>query len=226
MTAINAHDDLLASLGVTPFAEKKAVRDPSELGIDAFLELMVTQLKNQDPSAPMDNTQMLTQMSQFASVSGLDKLNESFADLSSSMTSDQALQAGSLIGREVLVPTDTGYLTSGGTVRGQVELAHSADVVIRISDATGQMVRELNIGDHEGGAVQFSWDGITDSGDYAGPGYYNIQVEAGGSEGTEALQTQLFAPVESVTIGGTGQGLTLNLGGLGPVAFDQVRQIN
>ncbi len=138
MTAINAHDDLLASLGVTPFAEKKAVRDPSELGIDAFLELMVTQLKNQDPSAPMDNTQMLTQMSQFASVSGLDKLNESFADLSSSMTSDQALQAGSLIGREVLVPTDTGYLTSGGTVRGQVELAHSADVVIRISDATGR----------------------------------------------------------------------------------------
>ncbi len=87
-------------------------------------------------------------------------------------------------------------------------------------------MRELNIGDHEGGAVQFSWDGITDSGDYASPGYYNIQVEAGGSEGTEALQTQLFAPVESVTIGGTGQGLTLNLGGLGPVAFDQVRQIN
>ncbi|MEJ1353545.1 MAG: flagellar hook assembly protein FlgD [Candidatus Sedimenticola sp. (ex Thyasira tokunagai)] len=226
MTTTTATDELLTSLGIQPFKEKAAINDPEELGMDAFLELMVTQLNNQDPFEPMDNSQMLTQMSQFASVSGLDKLNESFADLSSSMTSDQALQAGSLIGREVLVPTDTGYLTSGGTVRGQVELAHSADVVVRISDATGQMVRELNIGDHEGGAVQFSWDGITDSGDYANPGYYSIQVEAGGSEGTEALQTQLFAPVESVTIGGTGQGLTLNLGGLGPVAFDQVRQIN
>ncbi|MES9855294.1 MAG: flagellar hook assembly protein FlgD [Sedimenticola sp.] len=226
MTTTSATDELLTSLGIQPFKEKERISDPAEMGLDTFLELMVTQLNNQDPFEPMDNSQMLTQMSQFASVSGLDKLNASFAGLSSTMTSDQALQAGSLIGRDVLVPMDSGYLASGGTINGQVELAQSADVVVRISDVAGQLVRELNLGDRAGGSVQFSWDGITDSGDYANPGYYTVQIDAGGGESVEALQPQLFAPVESVTIGGAGQGLTLNLGGLGPVAFDQVKQIN
>lgn len=226
MTTVSATDELLASLGIKSAADKQPVNDPADLGIDDFLELMVTELNNQDPFDPMDNSQMMTQISQFAAVTGLDQLNESFAGLSSSMTSDQALQAGSLIGRDVLVPIDAGYLASGGSINGQVEIGQSADVVVRITDPSGQMVRELDLGTRPGGAVQFSWDGLTDGGEYAAPGFYQVQVEAGGSGGTEALETHLFAPVESVTIGGTGQGLTLNLSGLGPIGFDQVRQIN
>ncbi|MET0105118.1 MAG: flagellar hook assembly protein FlgD [Sedimenticola sp.] len=226
MTAVNADNDFLKQLGLTPLQTDTRVNDASELGIDAFLKLMVTQLSNQDPFEPMDNTQFVSQMAQFASVTGLDKLNESFDSFSASMTSDQALQAGSLIGREVLVPVDQGHLSAGGAIRGQVELGQSATVKVRVTDAVGQLVREISLGQQQAGPVHFSWDGITSDGEYAPVGNYRIQVEARRSGNAESLQTQIFAPVESVVLGSSGQGLTLNLEGLGPVAFNQVKQIN
>ena len=64
-----------------------------ELGQSDFLTLMITQFKNQDPFKPMENTELATQISQFATVSGIDDLNSSFRTLSSTLTSDQALQA-------------------------------------------------------------------------------------------------------------------------------------
>ncbi|MES9844823.1 MAG: flagellar hook assembly protein FlgD [Candidatus Sedimenticola sp. PURPLELP] len=226
MAAVNTDNDFLKQLGLSPIQSDKKVNDASELGIDAFLKLMVTQLSNQDPFEPMDNTQFVSQMAQFASVTGLDKLNESFDSFSASMTSDQALQAGSLIGRDVLVPSDQGYLATGGAIRGQVELDQSAKVVLRVTDAVGQLVREVSLGQQQAGPVHFSWDGITNEGEYAPSGNYNIQVEARYSGQSVSLQSQLFAPVESVSLGSSGQGLTLNLEGLGPVAFNQVKQIN
>ncbi|OOZ37712.1 flagellar hook assembly protein FlgD [Solemya velesiana gill symbiont] len=226
MTTVNTDNDLLAQLGLSPIQSDKRVNDASELGIDAFLKLMVTQLSNQDPFEPMDNTQFVSQMAQFASVTGLDKLNESFDSFSASMTSDQALQAGELIGHDVLVPAYQGYLAPGGAIWGQVELDQNAKVTLRVTDAVGQVVREVSLGQQQAGPVHFSWDGITSAGDYAPSGNYYIQVDASYNGKTEALQSYLFAPVESVVLGSSGQGLTLNLEGLGPVAFNQVKQIN
>jgi len=225
-SSIASNDQILASLGLTPLESKAAVNDPSELKMDDFLTLMVTELNYQDPFKPMDNSQLSAQMAQFASVSGLDQLNQSFAELSANVTSDQALQAGTLIGREVLVPTDLGYLTSGGAIKGQVELEQRADVVVRVTNAVGQLVRELPLGLQEAGALRFSWDGITDGGDYAPAGNYWIEVNARIDGQSEVLQPQIFAPVESVNTGADGQGLVLNLQGLGPVEFKQITQIN
>jgi flagellar basal-body rod modification protein FlgD len=74
------------------------------------------------------------------------------------------------------------------------------------------------------GSLNFSWDGLNDSGDYAPPGLYNIQVEAIQNDRAVDLQTKLFSKVESVNLSG-GNGLTLNLEGLGPIAFNNVQQI-
>ncbi|MEW7979596.1 MAG: flagellar hook assembly protein FlgD [Candidatus Sedimenticola endophacoides] len=217
-------DEVLASLGIKPFHEKAPVNDPSKLGMEDFLTLMITELNDQDPFEPMDNTQMIAQMAQFASVSGLDQLNKSFAELSANLTSDQALQAGALVGRQVLVPTDIGYLGTGGAIKGQVELEQSAEVTLRVTDATGQLVRELPLGMQQGD-VHFAWDGITDSGAYASPGIYWIEVDARYGRETAVLQPQIMAPVASVGTGADGKGLVLNLEGLGPVEFNQVTQI-
>lgn len=226
MSTINTQTDTFASLGLAGNGDAaKKTNDASKLGLDTFLQLMVTQMNNQDPFEPMDNGDFLGQIAQFGAVSGLDQLNESFGGLSASLTSSQALQAGSLIGREVLAPVGTGYLGAGGSLRGEVDLdAGTASVVMRVSDSSGQLVREMDLGSAESGPLRFTWDGGTDSGGYAPPGLYNIGLHAARSDGSEQLETQLMAQVESVNVSEV-NGLTLNLAGLGPVSFNSVRQI-
>ena len=85
----------LSSLGLgVPAATKK-----TDLGQTDFLNLMMTELKNQDPTKPMDSSSFLGQLAQFGTVSGLANLQTSFDSLKTSLVSNQALQAASLVGR-------------------------------------------------------------------------------------------------------------------------------
>jgi flagellar basal-body rod modification protein FlgD len=226
MNGVNAQENLFASLGLTTSdPQSRGTNKANELGLNTFLKLMVTQLNNQDPFKPMENGDFLGQIAQFGSVTGLEQLNKNFESLAASITSGQALQAGSLVGREVLAPVDTGVLTAGGSLRGQVRLDQSSpQVTVRISDEYGQLVRELPLGSSSPGGLNFSWDGIDNAGNYAPPGRYNVQVEAVQNDRTVDLQTQLFSRVESVNLSGY-NGLTLNLEGLGPISFNNVQQI-
>ena len=226
MNNISAQDDLFSSLGLSRVQQdSKGTNDASELGLDTFMKLMVTQLNNQDPFKPMDNGAFLGQIAQFGSVTGLDKLNNQIQDLSTSLTSGQALQAGSLVGHEVGVPMDVGTLQSGEAIRGQVVLPESSsEVTLRVYDPYGQLVREMPMGPADAGTLRFSWDGLNDKGSFMSPGRYRMEVSA--QQGGQAVvqQTELFSNVESVSLSGA-NGLTLNLAGLGPVAFNSVKQI-
>ena len=132
---------------------------------------MVTQLNNQDPFKPMENGDFLGQIAQFGSVTGLEQLNQNFESLAGSITSGQALQAGSLVGREVLAPIDTGYLIPGGSVRGQVGLEQSSpQVTVRITDQVGQLVREMPMGYGTAGQPELQLGRHERLGSYAPPG--------------------------------------------------------
>ncbi|WP_078120719.1 flagellar hook assembly protein FlgD [Thiosocius teredinicola] len=226
MSTITAQEDVFASLGLTSnTTQARGTNDATELGLNTFLKLMVTQLNNQDPFKPMENGDFLGQIAQFGSVTGLEQLNQNFESLAASITSGQALQAGSLVGREVLAPVDSGYLSTGSTVRGQVELAQSSpEVTLRVTDSVGQLVREMPLGSAPSGALEFNWDGLTDAGTYANPGIYHFSVQAMQNGEPVNLETKLFAKVDSVNLSGS-NGLTLNLDGLGPIAFNNVQQI-
>lgn len=226
MNTLNTQEDLFASLGLASRPDTaRAANDAGDLGLNDFLKLMVTQLNNQDPFEPMDNGDFLSQIAEFGSVTGLEELNQNFTDLAASITSNQALQAGSLVGREVLAPVDTGYLLTGGSLRGQVELEQSSpQVTVRVFDQVGQLVREMPMGSAPPGALKFTWDGINDLGEFVAPGHYSIRVEAIQNDRAVEMQTKMFATVESVNLNGR-NGLTLNLEGLGPIAFNNVQQI-
>lgn len=227
MSAISAQNNIYESLGLTAEPQANTAKnDPSSMGLETFLKLMITQLNNQDPFKPMENGEFLSQIAQFGSVSGLEELNNSFSSLAATMTSGQALQAGSLVGREVLVSTDTARLNAGGSVSGQVDLdRRSTSTTLKVYDQVGQLVREMSLGPQEAGELRFQWDGMKSSGDYANPGLYRFEVESVlNGEGTKQ-NTEIFAQVDSVSLGGA-EGLTLNLAGLGPVSFNSVKQIN
>src|ERR1700733_7689540 len=82
----------------------------TSLGGADFLTLMLAQLKNQDPTSPVDSNTFLTQLAQLSEVQGITSLNTNFSTLSSSLTSNQALQASSLLGHQALVTSSTATL--------------------------------------------------------------------------------------------------------------------
>jgi flagellar basal-body rod modification protein FlgD len=214
--------DALGLSSNTAQTQKKAA-----LGQDDFLKLMVTQLKSQDPFKPMEDGQFLAQLAQFSTVSGINELKTSFADFSSSMVSNQALQASGLLGREVLVNKSTGLLEAGGSLGAAIDLTASAgDVRVQVKNASGEIVRNVSLGTQPAGLASFKWDGVTDKGEVAPAGQYTITAQPViNGKVQPAASVLVEARVESVTIGGT-QGLTLSLKGLGDVAFADVRKIS
>jgi flagellar basal-body rod modification protein FlgD len=223
VNAITNDTTLFQTLGLSQELQQKS---NGELQLEDFLDLMVTELTHQDPFKPMENSELASQISQFATVSGIDELNDKFSDLSGSLLSDQSMQAANLIGRNVLAPLGGGYLETGGSVDGVVGLNDPAsDVTVSVYNAGGALVREIELGTQTKGEVRFSWDGTADTGEYAPAGQYQITARASnnGEEFSPYVLTE--AEVSSVSIGTGGQGLALNLKGLGPISFNDVAEI-
>jgi flagellar basal-body rod modification protein FlgD len=195
------------------------------LGQDAFLELMLTQLQHQDPLNPMESADFLSQVAQFGTVNGITELNGSFATLSSSLQSNQALQASTMVGNTVLVPSDRTVLTPGNQVSGKVFSESSTpNLILDISDASGQSVRKISLGTQAAGLVEFKWDGLNNNGEPLPAGTYGIQAAA--QVGGEAVaQTVLVnAKVDSVSLI-TGKEPLLNLNGIGAYSMSDVLEI-
>jgi len=216
----------LQNLGLASQTQTTADKKSNDLAQGDFLELMVTQLQNQDPMDPMDSGAFLGQIAQFSTVNGIQDLQTSFASFAASAASDQALQASNLVGRRIIAPLEKGVLLEGGSLDGELTLpASSPDVSIRISDESGQLVKTISLGTQTAGPVKFAWDGLKDDGNAASSGLYSIDAQARIDGQNFELDTQLAADVESVTLGGAGRGLQLNLSGLGSVDFSNVKRI-
>jgi flagellar basal-body rod modification protein FlgD len=200
------------------------------LGGADFITLMLAQLQNQDPTSPVDSNTFLTQLAQLSEVQGITSLNTSFSTLSTGLSSNQALQASSLLGHQALVDSGTVSLASAGAATtGAVSVPQStAQVTLSISDASGALVRQINLGAQSSGLANFSWDGKEGNGSQAPAGTYTLTATyAGQTSGSTAATTLINGTVESVSMGGAGStGLTLNVAGVGSVPFSNVQQIS
>lgn len=195
-----------------------------ELGQEDFLQLMLTQLKNQDPFKPMESGEFLGQLAQFGTVSGLSELKSSFESLATSLVSNQALQAASLVGRSALVESKGVTIGTGQPVAAAVDMPTASGAVrVSIIDATGQIVREIDLGTRPAGLASFTWDGKTETGTAAPGGRYTFLAEFLSDGEVEAAKTLVSAPVESVLFGA--DGFSVHLRGVGEVPFSAVREI-
>jgi flagellar basal-body rod modification protein FlgD len=198
------------------------------LGGTDFLTLMLAQLKNQDPTSPVDSNEFLSQLASLSEVQGITQLNTQFTSLSNSLVSGQALQASALLGHQALVKSSTATLaTAGGTVNGAVSVPQtSSQVVVNISNSAGVLVDSINLGAQTAGTTNFSWNGQTSSGAAAPAGTYTLSAQVAGVSGSTAVTTLVSGTVNSVTMGSGSTGLTLNISGLGSVPFSNVQQIS
>ncbi|MGZ8197235.1 MAG: flagellar hook assembly protein FlgD [Burkholderiales bacterium] len=189
---------------------------------DRFLKLLVTQMKNQDPLNPLDNAQVTTQLAQISTVGGIDKLNTSITNLSSSLLAAQSAQSASLIGRNVYALGSTLAL-SGGKATGAFDLQGTADrVTVMISDSAGALVRRIELGQRAAGVSPFEWDGKTDAGIAAPAGNYVFQVSAARGNAAVTAEPMSIGRVSGVSLGNA---MTLDLEGGGSVAVNNVKRI-
>ena len=190
---------------------------------DRFLKLLVTQMKNQDPLNPLDNAQVTSQLAQINTVSGIEKLNSTLQNLSTSFMAGQSLQSAALIGRNVL--TDSNRLAWNGTpVTGAAELAQPADrMTVTIADAAGNTVRTIELGAQKTGTAQFQWDGLNDGGARMPDGAYSFRIAAQRG-GQPVTATPLgIGRVASVSFGN--EGLRVDVDGIGAIQLFQIKRI-
>jgi flagellar basal-body rod modification protein FlgD len=196
----------------------------AELGQDAFLTLMLAQLRNQDPLKPLEPQEFLGQLAQFSSVTGIQGMKDSVAELAGSLRSSQVLEGATLVGRSVLAVGNAAQLEATGGVSGAVttpEGATSIDVTIK--DASGALVRQFSVAPQSGNTA-FAWDGTDSRGSRAASGAYRIDVAARVGGATESLETMLQRRVESVTLDPNTSSLSLNTSA-GAIALADVRRI-
>lgn len=198
------------------------------LGGTDFLTLMLAQLKNQDPTNPVDSSTFLTQLSELSEVQGITQLNTSFTALSNSLSSSQALQASSLLGHQALVASSTATLpTNGATITGAVSVPQtSSSVTVNVTNSAGVLVQQVNLGAQSSGLANFTWNGTEGDGSQAPAGQYTLSANVDGVASGTAIPTYVNGTVQSVTMGAGSTGLTLNIAGLGSVPFTSVMQIS
>ncbi len=223
MSAINNNVALYDNLGLTRKNEPKDEVSKQ----DQFMQLLIAQLKNQDPLQPQENGEFLSQLAQFETAAGAKELQQSFDKFSANMQSSSALQASGLVGRNVLAPGGIAQLETGENVVGQVDLSSSTtNLTIEIEDASGQLVKTIPMGTQAAGDVKFTWDGTDQDGNYLPPGGYRIRAMADVGTETVAQDVLVSTKVDSVSIGQGAQGIKLNLSGLGSIELSAVKEIS
>ncbi|WP_035385435.1 flagellar hook assembly protein FlgD [Ferrimonas futtsuensis] len=188
-----------------------------------FFSLLSQQLSMQDPFKPVDNDQMISQMSSFATVDGINSLNDEIKNMNTVMNSSQALEASSLVGQKVLIPSDKAVSDGASPVTGVISTPSGAqNMTMKVKDGAGQIVRTFEVPVGNGGNVDFSWDGRNADGDALPEGTYSFTAEALVGGKTDTLPVFTYGHVSSVTLGGANYDTVLNLRGVGGVKLSDV----
>lgn len=230
----SVNSDIYADLGL---AARKSSEDEakSQQNLDQtdFLKLLTTQMQNQDPMKPMDNTQFVAQMAQFSSLEGITQLNETVAGFQESVQSSQVMQASALVGKAAMVKGDTAHLyhmqqadgsTAPSGILGAVDVPTGASKMsVEITNASGQVVKTIDVPVDGSDRPSFSWDGRLKDGRMAPEGNYQVTATATVDGKGQAPQTYVGAVIESVGV--TKNGPELNLDGLSSVKLPDIVEI-
>ncbi len=199
----------------------------SALTQEDFLSLLTTQLAYQDPTKPVDNAEMVSQMAQISTVDGITSLNSAVSDLSTVVTSSQALMASSLVGQKVLLPSSTGYMESGGGISGVIATGEGAsDLTISIKNSSGAVVYQTTVSGDQTGNVAFNWDGKDSNGNALAEGKYTVSATGLVDGKSQSLSGLVYGKVNSVTLGSSSTSTALNINGLGSIELGNILEVS
>ena len=212
---------LVAQINASSSGSSSGTASSTKAMSDQFLKLLITQIQNQDPLNPTDNAQFTSQLAQINTVSGLEKVNESIASMSSQFLQMQALQSASLVGRSVIVPGSS-LPISNGSASGYFELGSAADSVkVDVLSSAGRVIDTIDVGAETSGRHQFTWTPGEGVGDTSGLRFRVSATRGTASVSSTALQSQAITSVAAGTSGNSSLSLTLKDGST--VSYSDVR---
>ena len=157
-----------------------------------FLKLLTAQISNQDPLAPMDSGQFITQLAQLSQVEQSVKTNSNLEGIQGSMSSFSALSGTNLLGHKVTVESSKMELVNGASDMSYRLAAPAASVSAEIRDASGTLLRTIsNLSGSDQKAVELKWDGLSDSGQKLADGTYEVKILPLGADGKPVGATML-----------------------------------
>lgn len=161
----------------------------NQLGKDAFMSLLLTQMKNQDPTNPLKSHEMAAQLAQFTSLEKLHNINDAIEGLRKDNRPEQNFQALNFIGKAIMADNSKIGRVSADE-KHEVRFALGADaqnVTLKVKDANGAVVRTMEIKNLKSGKNEMTWNGLTDESRPAPPGDYTVSIDAIGSNGRKLM---------------------------------------
>lgn len=189
----------------------------SDLGQQEFLQLLVAQMRNQDPVNPMDGSQFASQLAQFNSVEQLIGVNDGLKNLQGSQNMMSASltnsMAASLTGKQVRALSNQIHLNATDPSDVKFKLNNSADEVdVIIRSASGAEIRRETLKGVASGDTSWKWDGLNNSGDRMGEGDYYIEVQA--KNGDNPVGSMVFIEGVANKVRYSGEGVLLTVNGV------------
>ena len=159
----------------------------STISSSDFLNLLLSELQNQDPLNATSTTDFMNQLTSYANFTEQQSINSSMTSLASSFSSLVTLNSVNYIGHTVEAKTDTAMLSGGSTTFGYNLSAASSNVTITVKDSSGNTVY-TGSGTGNQGDNSFTWNGQTTSGtQLPDGGQYTISVTATDSAGNSVF---------------------------------------
>jgi flagellar basal-body rod modification protein FlgD len=217
---------IAASALANSAANSAPVGSPSNPGIAnnfmAFLQLLTTQLQNQNPLEPLDTNQFTQQLVQFAQVEQQLRSNDQLETLVALQKSTQSSAALDFVGKTVVISGATTHLGSDGTTVWTFSSPKPASATVTIKDSTGQTAFSSNYAINSG-RQDFVWDGRGTNGQRWPAGNYTMSITAKDANGqTVAITTDVQGIVDSADLSQTPP--VLSIGQL-TFTLDQIKRV-
>jgi flagellar basal-body rod modification protein FlgD len=171
-------------------ATQTSASQQSVMGKEDFLQLLVTQLQNQDPLNPADSTEFTAQLATFSSLEQLQNINSTLADVSASQSVLTNSQAVDYIGKKIQGLGDQVYQKDGQADPIEFDVSDdAAGVYVKIYNQSGEYVQDLELGPMTAGHHEVQWDGLDHNGQTAPDGSYRYEATALDADGNTVSVT-------------------------------------
>jgi flagellar basal-body rod modification protein FlgD len=177
----------------------------STLSSDQFMQLLLTEMQNQDPTSPMDSSQILQQTSELATLESANNTNTTLNTLASTLQSSQQFSTVNAIGKTASLGSDT--ITSDGSGTSQsFDMYFPSNVqsgYINITDASGNIVDTISVSSQDAGVYSYTWDGKDSSGEAAPSGAYHVDASYTDTSGNTQQTEKGLYPISAVKFDGS-----------------------
>ena len=170
-------------IGATYGETSPYTRPEEKLGRDDFLNLLITQLKHQNPLNPVESTEFAAQLAQFSSLEQLFGVNEALTDIQETLSVQENGNVLDYIGKVVKTSNNMMFIKDSQMDSSAYTLKGRANVTISIYNYEGVEVRRIYAGWKDAGEHDLVWDGRDNNGDMVGDGIYIFELDAMDEDG-------------------------------------------